>query len=144
MLNANQGNDTWGSIRKIPGLPEQIYFIWQTWWERMPTNVNLSCILEGKPSHCPFCPNCVEDMEHITRLCLCATEVWAKTKVPNSSNVPFKDWVKSNCINKIFSQILWSLLMSRSSSPYGIFGSGVMLGYSIRKTCLSISSLNSR
>ena len=118
--------ESWDWVWRIPGHPKQKLFIWQIWWERMPTNENIGRIIEGKPTHCHFCPDHIEDMAHILRKCHRARDLWGKSGIQTNLNETFKVWLKSNCENTrplpssliphnvLFVFLMWSIWTRRN------------------------------
>ncbi|XP_048504301.1 uncharacterized protein LOC125499483 [Beta vulgaris subsp. vulgaris] len=114
-------------IWKSPGYPKMQLFLWQMWWGRMPSNVNIHKRIPTTNKFCIFCPHMEEDMNHILRSCPRATEIWVGLKINLLRSNQLNDWLNlnlNNCeispfakvpINVIFGFALWFLWIRRNS-----------------------------
>ena len=117
----------WTPYYKCPGHPKNCFFIWQTWWGRMPTNANLNFRIPSFSKHCTFCLNYTEDMNHILRICPRATEIWDALKFDKILSCSFNAWLRRNLtvsdisshaqvpLNVIFCFALWFIWIRRNS-----------------------------
>lgn len=87
---------SWDWIWKCPGHPKSRFFIWQSWWGRMPSNANINSRIPSFSKHSTFCPNSTEDMNHILKICPRSSKVWDALKINIILPCSFHVWLRSN------------------------------------------------
>ena len=110
---SNTNNFDWSIIWNAPGHPKIKFFLWQTWWERNPTNENLwkrKCL---DSPECRLCFNPKENMIHILRDFPRVKDLWEKINKPSlSPSLNIHDWLSRNLkIDEIrYGLIPWNVL----------------------------------
>lgn len=95
-MNDHPSAEYWDWIQECPWHPKIIFFVWQMWWGRMPTNDNINYTLPIFPKLCTFCPTSTEDMNHILRMCPHANKIGNVLNISTNLSSNFKDWLKEN------------------------------------------------
>ncbi|XP_048496063.1 uncharacterized protein LOC125495441 [Beta vulgaris subsp. vulgaris] len=105
----------WSIIWNAPGHPKIKLFLWQAWWERLPTNENLFFRKCANSPECNTCFNSKENILHILRDCPRADSIWNKINKPNwPLNQNLYIWIEENLKLSTFrfGKIPWNVLFS--------------------------------
>lgn len=116
-----------GWVWKLPTLPKIRFFIWLSWFDRLP---HTKTLCQRKITNDPMCDICnihQENTLHVLRDCEFAREFWGKWDTPTSFfNSDLKDWLRLNLHSKkhvdnlpwtcLFSFCVWGLWKRRNEA----------------------------